>query len=196
MTDEPSIPPIEMTGPAWYCVRTQTKHEHIAAGHLATVEGVREVYCPRIKFRRATRRGPVWFLEALFPGYLFAKFDLMEAFKAVTYTPGVRGIVHFGRRHAVVPEAVIDGLRRQVRDDEIKVFDEPLKAGDQTEVLAGPFAGLQAVVSRVLPARERIRILLTFLGRATEVEVARDLLRPPPGHPLRAGDAGPSRRES
>ena len=39
----------------WYCVRTQTKREHIAAGHLRELEGV-EVFCPRLKYRKATRR--------------------------------------------------------------------------------------------------------------------------------------------
>ena len=45
--------------PAWFCLRTQPKHEHIAAAHLKDDPGI-EIYLPRIRFKRATRRGPVW----------------------------------------------------------------------------------------------------------------------------------------
>jgi transcriptional antiterminator RfaH len=44
--------------PEWFCVRTQTKREHIAAGHLREIEGV-EVFCPRLRYRKATRRGKI-----------------------------------------------------------------------------------------------------------------------------------------
>ncbi len=57
---------------AWYCLRSQPKHEHIAAAHLRLLEGV-TVFCPRIRFKRATRQGLVWVTEAMFPGYLFAR---------------------------------------------------------------------------------------------------------------------------
>ncbi len=63
--------------PAWYCVRSQNKHEHIAAAHLRMLDGV-TVFCPRIRFKRTTRRGVVWVTEGMFPGYLFARFRLSE----------------------------------------------------------------------------------------------------------------------
>ena len=72
----------------WYCVKTQTKREHIAAEHLRTLEEV-EVFCPRLRYRKATRRGKIWWVEALFPGYLLARFDLVANERAVTYTQGV-----------------------------------------------------------------------------------------------------------
>ena len=46
---------------------------------------------------------------------------------------------------------------------------------------AGAFRGLKAVVTRVMPARERVQVLLEFLGRQTSVEV-------PAGEVLREGD--------
>ena len=47
---------------AWYCVRSQCKHEHIAATHFRMLDGV-SVFCPRILFKRATRGGVVWVTE-------------------------------------------------------------------------------------------------------------------------------------
>lgn len=164
-------------GPCWYCVRTRAKSEHLAAARLPRLAGV-ETFCPRIRFRRATRRGPVWFTEAMFPSYLFARFDLARSLKAVLYTAGVTGVVHFGERHVPVPDGAVDALRAETADGGIKVFDRPFEAGDETVVLSGPFEGLKAVVTRALPARERVRILLDFLGRATQAEVDASTLAP------------------
>jgi len=67
----------DINSPAWYCVRTQTKREHLAAKSLKQLEGV-EAFCPRLKYRKATRRGKIWWIEAMFPGYIFAFFARKE----------------------------------------------------------------------------------------------------------------------
>ena len=101
--------------PEWFCVRTQTKREHIAAGHLRELEGV-EVFCPRLRYRKATRRGKIWWVEPLFPGYLLAKFDLAEMERAVTFCQGVRGLVRFGSEIPPVPDSFVESLRQEVRN--------------------------------------------------------------------------------
>src|SRR5687768_2875491 len=58
---------------AWFCLRSQPRHEHIAARQLAQMSDV-EVFNPRIRFARPTRHGPAWVTESLFPNYLFARF--------------------------------------------------------------------------------------------------------------------------
>src|SRR3974390_1797417 len=80
---------------AWFCVRSRVKHEHITAAYLREDLGI-EVYLPRVRFKRNTRRGPKWFEEALFPSYLFARFNLLESFRRVHHGHGAQGIVHFG----------------------------------------------------------------------------------------------------
>lgn len=171
--DECAPAPPAAPDPRWYCVRTLAKSEHLAAARLRRMDDV-ETYCPRIRFRRATRRGPVWFTEALFPSYLFARFDLAQSLKAVVYTAGVRGIVRFGERYAELPGVTLAALRAEMQDGDIRVVNPALKAGDTATVIDGPLMGLEAVVTRILPAPERVRILLTFLGRPmeTEIEVA------------------------
>jgi transcription antitermination factor NusG len=52
----------------------------------------------------------------------------------------------------------------------------PLSEGEQVEVAMGAFRGLKAVISRVMPARERVLILMDFLGRQTAAEVRADEL--------------------
>ena len=158
--------------PAWFCLRTQSKHEHIAAAHLQKDADL-EVYLPRIRFKRATRRGPVWFTEALFPNYLFARFDLAACLRRVCHARGVSGVVHFGDRWPVVPDATIEELRATVGADQVHVIPEEFRAGEAVQVAGGVFHGLRAVVTRVMPGRERVAVLLEFLGRQTTVELPR-----------------------
>ena len=157
--------------PAWYCIRAQPKHEHIAAGHLKNEPDI-EVYLPRIRFKRSTRRGPVWFTEALFPNYLFARFDLAASLRRLHQLQGVRGVVHFGNQWPSIPDGVIAELRATVGSDHIHVIHEELQPGETVKISGGMFHGLTAVVTRIMPARERVAVLLEFLGRQTAVELA------------------------
>ena len=64
-------------GERWYCVRSKPKKERMAAAAVASMLGL-EVFCPQIRFRRKTARGPVWFQEAMFPSYFFCRFEMSE----------------------------------------------------------------------------------------------------------------------
>ena len=159
-----------LTSPlAWFCLRSQPKHEHIAAQHLRRHSNL-EVFLPRIRFRRASRRGPMWVTEALFPNYLFARLDWKNGLHQVHYAPGVRGIIHFGDRWPTIPDETLEELRRVFDAEQVYIMDASLKPGDEVQIAGGIFHGLQAVITRLMPGRERVRLLLDFLGRQTTVE--------------------------
>lgn len=160
--------------PAWFCVRSQIKHEHIAAGHLRQLPGV-DVFCPRVRFQRATRRGKVWFTEAMFPNYLFARFELRDL-RVIKAAHGVAGVVHFGDYFAPVPDDVVTDLRTRLDETDLKVFPDAVQPGDEVVIADGTFMGITAVVQRLLPAKDRVRVLLEFLGRPVETELAQNSL--------------------
>lgn len=157
-------------GPAWYCLRSQPKHEHIAAAHLRSVGGI-TVFCPRVRFKRQTRQGLVWVTEAMFPSYLFAYFDLATHHYQVEYGRGMRGIVRFAKRYPTIEDEVLDQLRDHVGANEIKELDYGPSQGDNVRIAHGAFAGLEAVVTHIVPAKERVKVLMDFLGRTVEAEV-------------------------
>lgn len=160
---------------AWYCVQAKHKHEHVAAVHLRTLKGVM-VFCPRLRFKRETRMGVARVTEALFPGYLFAHFSLAKMHRAVAYAREVKCIVRFANRYPTIDAATVEQLREHVGDNEIKEMDyEPLR-GDNVKVATGAFAGLEAVVTQILPARARVRVLMDFLGRKIEAELERSVV--------------------
>jgi transcriptional antiterminator RfaH len=157
--------------PVWFCLKTQPKREHLAATALRRQFGI-ECFSPRLRFRRMTQRGPVWFVEAMFPGYLFAKFVYSEQRRAVEASHGIRGIVHFGDRLATLPENVVAGLQSRVGAEEVVTVDCSIKVGQTVEIIEGPFRGLEVLVTHLLPVKERIRVLFEFLGRSVEMEIS------------------------
>lgn len=174
----------DVDAPNWYCLRTAPKHEHIAAQHLRQTSQL-EVFCPRLKILKATSRGAKWFIEATFPGYIFAKFPFAERHREVRYSPGVTAILAFGGLYARIPEEVINSLKQHTNAEELIEVKPNLEEGETVRIISGALSGLEAVVTQVLPARERVRILLNFLGQEIQAEVATPNLLPERKHPLR-----------
>ena len=81
-------------------------------------------------------------------------------------------------------DAAIAELREFARDNETIEIAPSIEAGDEVTVLDGPFKGLRAVVTRVLPAKERVAVLLELLGTQREVEVTAQRVVPGKVHPL------------
>jgi transcriptional antiterminator RfaH len=119
-----------------------------------------------------TQRGPVWFVEAMFPGYLFAKFIYPTQHRAVESSHGIRGILRFGDRLATLPENIVTALQSRVGAEEIVTLDYSIKVGQSVQIVEGPFQGLEVVVTHLLSAKERVRVLFNFLGRSVEMEVS------------------------
>jgi transcription antitermination factor NusG len=52
------------------------------------------------------------------------------------------------------------------------------------QVLQGAFSGIKAIVTQVLPAQARVKVLLELLGMEREVEIAENGVLPRIAHPL------------
>jgi transcriptional antiterminator RfaH len=169
MTESPTLLAL-VDNPVWFCLKAEPKREHLAATALRRRFEI-ECLSPRLRFRKLTQRGPVWFVEAMFPGYLFAKFVYSTQHRAVESSHGVRGIVRFGERLATLPEETVMALQSKAGAEEVVTIDSSLKIGQPVHIIEGPFQGLEVVVTQVLPAKERVRVLLDFLGRSLEIEV-------------------------
>lgn len=167
----------------WFCVRAKPKTERLTSQLLRTEAGI-EVFCPFVRFERARRSGRLWVTEAMFPGYLFARFRYAMQHRLVRSTHGVSTIVAFGDKPTVVPDAIVQELRASVEDEETVVIESGIDIGEEVNVVSGPFQGVRAVVTRVLPARERVAILLEVLGMEREVEVAVSAILPDISHPM------------
>jgi len=162
----PAVPVVPKS--EWFCIRSKLKQERTAAASLHALPDI-EVFCPRIRFQRQTRRGKIWFEEALFPGYLFARFELERMFKAVNCARGVAGLIKFGASYPSIPAAEVESLRTWFVGQETKTIVSEPQVGQTSTIVDGPFKGLTAVVSRLMPGAQRVAVLLEVLGRQSEV---------------------------
>jgi transcriptional antiterminator RfaH len=160
----------------WYCARTKPKHEHIAAANIAKKLGL-EVFHPRLRLERATRRGTMRVVEPLFPCYIFVRCVLEKRLDDIRHVTGVSSLVHFGQRIPAVPDAAIDELKQCFEAEEPMAMEDGVKAGAEVTIIEGAFMGYSGMVVRTLSAGQRVQILLDFLGRITVAEVDRKSLK-------------------
>jgi transcriptional antiterminator RfaH len=163
---------MQINSPSWYCARTKPKHEHIAAANLRKNLKL-EVFHPRLRIERATRRGVVRVTEPLFPCYIFVRCVIEERLNEVCYTNGIKTVVHFAHKIPKVPDLIIEELQECFQADEPMMVDDHLAPADEVVIGDGAFAGMHAFVLRVMPARKRVQVLLDILGQPTPVEVDR-----------------------
>jgi transcriptional antiterminator RfaH len=161
---------MKIESPAWYCARTKPKHEHIAAANLRKNLNL-EVFHPRLRIERATRRGLMRVSEPLFPCYIFFRCIIEEKLGEIQRTNGVNTVVHFARRIPKIADAVIEELKECFEGEETMTVEDRLSPGDEVVVVDGAFRGMSAFVLRVMPARKRVQVLLDVLGRPTPAEV-------------------------
>ena len=160
----------------WYCLHTAPRQENKVALVLQRELGL-DVFAPRIRFRRMRAGQPLWATEALFPGYLFARFEYFERRRQINALPGVTSVVHFGDQVSPVHDAIM-AMRALVHDNEtVEVTADP-QPGSEVVITGGSLRGLRVLVTRVIPARQRIAILLDLLGSQREVEIERDRVLP------------------
>jgi len=147
----------------------------MAATNLASQLGL-TVFCPLIRFRRKTVHGAKWFQEAMFPGYIFVRFDMFEMKRAVSFAAGVLTIPLFNERYVAIPDTVIESIQGDLDENDSVDVRQPLEVGDETTILDGSMRGLKVKVIRVMPAQDRVAVLLEMLGTLVEAEFPADAL--------------------
>ena len=113
-------------------------------------------------------------MKPLFPGYFFARFDPVVHIRNVHYARGVAYVVRRKEVPVHVPSQVMIELRLISPDGILEIPDQPHKIGDKIKVISGLFKGDEGTVTKLVPARERVKVLFEILGRQTEVEINED----------------------
>jgi len=167
---------MQLCKPAWYCARTKPKHEHIAAANVGKRLGL-EVFHPRLRLERVTRRGVVRVVEPLFPCYIFVRCILENGLDELRHVTGISSLVHFGHKIPSVPDAAILELKQCFESEEPMVVEDGVIPGAEVQIADGVFMGFSGMVVRAVSAGQRVQILLDFLGRISLAEVDRKSLR-------------------
>lgn len=167
----------------WFCVRTKPKSEHIAARNLVSYAQLSDVFCPRIRYQKSTRRGKAWFVDALFPGYIFAKFDLSTDLRTVNATMNVTGVLRFADRYPTIADELVEALQLEFPEEDgaVRILETSLEEGDEVVIDEGVLKGLTTKVTRISLSGDRVAVLMDWLGQEREVEVSAKSVSPVDG---------------
>lgn len=148
----------------WYTLHSQPHKEDLLWQQVLS-RGY-ETFYPRLRVQTVNPRARK--IRPYFPGYLFVYADLEATGTSVfQWMPYGTGLVCFGGEPAAVPEALINALRRRIKeiaDAGGELFDA-VKPGDPVMIQGGPFEGYEAIFDMRLPGSERVRVLLKMLSR-------------------------------
>ena len=174
MEDTESIP----EGPAWYVIHCYSGYEnkvrHNLEQRIETMgmkDKVFDIIVPtqeEIEVRDGKRRTVE---RHIFPGYVLVNMALSEeSWFVVRNTPGVTGFVGMGNLPTPLrPEEVAQILKRMEADaPTVKVT---FKVGERVRIVDGPFNDFRGVVAVIDMERTKARVMVSFFGRETPVEL-------------------------
>ena len=116
-------------------------------------------------------------LKKIFPGYILVQMEMDDdSWFVVRNTPGVTGFVsaedESDNRPKPVPleQEEVDHILNQIRSDEPRI-KVGFASGQTIRGTEGPFIDFMGVVDEVYPDRLKIKVLVSFFGRETPVEL-------------------------
>ena len=148
----------------WYAVHTHPRQEERAIRNLLLWE---------IELLALWVRTPrnVGGFEPLFPGYVFARFDLTSMLHNVRFTRGVHSVLSFGEKPAQVHDDVIAMCRSRIGPDGYVEITPKFQMNELVVIQSGAFKGLTAVFEKEMPGRQRVSVLLRALNWQARVEL-------------------------
>lgn len=156
----------------WYAVSTKPHQERQA--ELSIKQWDIECFLPMLKANKIIRRTRKTVIEPLFPGYLFAQFELERHYRAVSYAAGVRKVVEFGSGPVELDATMIDAIKERLNDGYVMPQSERFKMGQIVHIKSGPLTGLEAVFVREMKDRDRVLLLLNRLGLNAKLNMSID----------------------
>ncbi len=125
-----------------------------------------DFYLPKITINKINAKPKV---EVLFPGYIFVNTNL-ENYSALKYTKGVRNIIKFGDNVSCISDEEIEAMQMAEEMSIINPIVSEIKIGQDVIITKGSLKGVIAKVCS-LPSKERVGILLSFLGSMRSVSI-------------------------
>ena len=160
----------------WYCVYTKPKSEDIVCNKLSVFEGI-ECLNPKLKRNTLVRKKPVELTEALFPCYIFLKFNASKYYHLIKNTRGVKRVLCNGAGEPyIVNPNIIEILMQKMQNNYIDISSVAFEDGDQVEVKSGVLKGLKGILSKGIKRSERVLVLLNALEYQANIEISRNLL--------------------
>jgi transcriptional antiterminator RfaH len=164
-------------GTHWYVIHTHPQQEDRAEMNLRA--GRVETFAPKHKQRLYSRKskGPTYRIKPLFPGYIFARFDIEHRLNDIQFTRGVHSVISFGNTHVPVDDEIINVIQSRETKEGFIMIGEEFQQGDELMVVSGPFKGLTGIFERDMKDTDRVMILLKTVSYQSHVTLDREFLK-------------------
>ena len=154
---------------SWYVIQTKPRREEETEIYLSTT-GV-EIFNPLIEAFTLRNGRMSKDLKPLFPGYVFAKFDLEQNYPLVRWARGVKKILGFGETPASISEEVVEIIKARTDPQGVLRVRHHFEPKDVVRIKTGPLKDLLGIFEGWLSDSERVRILLNLIGYQPAVEI-------------------------
>lgn len=179
--DEGEEGPVEGEAPEgrnWYVIHSYSGYENKVKKNLEhRIESlgmqnkIFEVVVPteeEIELKDGQRRTVK---RRIFPGYILVDMFMDEdSWYVVRNTPGVTGFVGSVRRPTPLRSRDVDRILKRMRAETPKV-KVTFRPGQKVRICDGPFEDFVGQVDEISPEKGKVRILVSFFGRETPVEL-------------------------
>ncbi len=163
---------------AWYVIHCYSGYEDKVKHNLEQrIETMRvqdqifQVVVPtedEIEVREGKRRTVE---RRVFPGYILVQMILTDdSWYVVRNTPGVTGFVGMGNEPTPLRPEEVQGIMRRMEAEAPKI-KVTFKPGQKVRIIDGPFNEFIGVVDAIDMERAKVRVLVSFFGRETPVEL-------------------------
>ncbi|MCU0519153.1 MAG: transcription termination/antitermination protein NusG [Anaerolineae bacterium] len=174
--DEEVKEPVEER--AWFIVHCYSGYEHKVRHNLeqriesmGMQEFIFQVVVPtveEIELKDGKRRTVE---RCLYPGYLMVQMKLSDdSWYVVRNTPGVTGFVGMGNNPTPLRAEAVQRILRRMESAAPEVR-ATFKRTQKVRIVEGPFADFIGVVDDIDEERTKVRVLVSFFGRETPVEL-------------------------
>ena len=131
-----------------------------------------DYYLPKIKIAKSNSSPKE---EPLFPGYIFVKTSVKN-YSALKYTIGIKNIIKFGHNISYISDDEIKEIQKVEKESRIKPLSSQLEIGQNAIIAKGSLKGSIVKICS-LPSKDRVGILLSFLGSERKVIISeKDLI--------------------
>ena len=125
-----------------------------------------DYFLPKITTKKINSNPKV---EVLFPGYIFVNTSF-ENYSALKYTMGIKNIIKFGDYISCISDEEMEAMQMAEEASKIDPVASKIQIGQDVMIAKGSLAGSIVKVCS-LPSKERVGILLSFLGSVRRVTV-------------------------
>jgi transcriptional antiterminator NusG len=179
LSSSEQLPPAEPTeGPAWYVIHCYSGYEnkvrHNLEQRIETMgmkDKIFDVVIPtqeEIEVKDGKRRTVE---RHIFPGYVLVNMQLTEeSWYVVRNTPGVTGFVGMGNNPTPLRSEEVAQIVKRM-EAEAPTVKVTFKVGERVRIIDGPFNDFRGVVSEIDMERTKVRVMVSFFGRETPVEL-------------------------